>query len=397
VEATWSSLKGDAKRKINDLLANTVLRSLPGPLLLIVDRADLIVGRPFYDAFSGLLRGWAESSVFKEPWKKLRLLVSVSTPPARLSTEINQSFFYNLSDPIEVSNLDPAQIEKLAERHSVALSAADLDRLMSIAGGHPYLVRAILFDLAHERYSLDDLASGVPQGKSLAADHLREHRARLDASPELGQAFAALAKDPAARVDDKILGALIRQGLVRQGEHGTHPVRYGLYQRLLEPDPAAAPARRRRLRLFYSYADKDEALRERLEVHLKLLERQGLIEPWHQRCLLPGSDARAETDRHLDQADLVLLLVSVDFLASNECWDEQMTRALERHETGKARVVPVLLRPCDLLSAPFAKLTPLPEDRVPVTRWTDQEDAWANVAHGLRRLITEWPGEDARR
>jgi hypothetical protein len=173
-------------------------------------------------------------------------------------------------------------------------------------------------------------------------------------------------------------------------------VRYRLYDRLLQPDTAATPPRRR-LRLFYSSAAEDEKLRERLDVHLKLLERQGLIEPWHQRRLLPGSDTRAETDRHLDEADLVLLLVSPDFLASDECWDAQMTRALARHEAGKARVVPVLLRPSDWPNAPFAKLTPLPEDRVPVTRWTDPDDAWANVTAGLRRLITDWPAEDARR
>ncbi|WP_437520600.1 AAA-like domain-containing protein [Sorangium sp. So ce726] len=396
VEATWSSLKGDPKRKINDLLARTILRLVPGPLLLIIDRADLVVGRPFYNDFSGLLRGWAESSVAKGPWKKLRLLVSVSTPPARLSTEVNQSFFYNLSDPIEVMNLERAQIAELADRHGLQLSDADLDRLMSLAGGHPYLVRAVLFDLAGQRYTLVDLASGAPLGRSLAADHLYEHRTRLNASPELGQAFASLAKDPATRVDGKTLDALIRQGLVQQGERGTHPVRYRIYERLLQTEPAVAPVRRR-LRLFYSYAAMDEALRERLDVHLKLLERQGLIEPWYQQRLLPGSVGRAEIDRHLDEADLVLLLVSPDFLASDECWDAQMTRALARHEIGKAKVVPLLLRPCDWVSAPFAKLTPLPRDRIPVTRWTDPDDAWANVAHSLRQLITEWPGEGARR
>src|SRR5262249_45109448 len=155
----------------------------------------------------------------------------------------------------------------------------------------------------------------------------------LDASPELAQAFADLATDPATPVKDKTLDALIRQGLVKQGERGTHPVRYRFYQRLLAPDPEASLPRRKR-RLFYSYASADEHLRERLDVHLKVLERQGLIAPWHQRCLLPGSDTRAETNRHLDEADVILLLVSADFLASNECWDEQMKRALERHESG---------------------------------------------------------------
>jgi AAA domain-containing protein/TIR domain-containing protein len=392
VQTLWASLRGDPLRKMKVLLTDTVLRPLPGPLLLIIDRADLLVGRPYYDDFSGLLRSWAEAS-HRQPWSKLRLLVAVSTHPARLSTEMNQSFFYNLSDPIEVSDLDESQVATLARLHDLALSAPALERVMSLVGGHPYLTRAIFVDLASGRYTLDELASGVPLPRSLAADHLREHRIRLNASPELKQAFAALAQDPRAKVEDKVRDVLIRQGLVRQGEHGALQTRYCLYERLLQTEEKTLTRQGRKLRVFYSYAAKDEALRERLEVHLKLLARQDLIEPWHQRHMLAGSIVRTELDEHLDRADLILLLVSPDFLASDECWGAQMKRALERHEAGSARVVPILMRPCDWMHAPFAKLEPLPRERVPVTRWPDQDDAWANVANSLRTLIAEWPGQ----
>jgi len=258
----------------------------------------------------------------------------------------------------------------------------------AITGGDPYLVRAVLFDLAGPRYTLDDLAAGAPLGPSLAADHLRQHRTRLAASPDLAQAFAVLAKDPAATVRADLLDALIRQGLVRQGEGGTHPLRYRLYERLLQPDPAAVLAPRRRARLFYSYAQADEALLERLEVHLKILERSGLIEAWHRGKLLPGAERAPTVERQLAQADIVLLLVSADFLASDACWDVEMKTALERHEAGQATVVPVILRPCDWKSvSQLSKLEALPKDTIPVTRWTDPEDAWVDIAQGLRRLI----------
>jgi internalin A len=182
------------------------------------------------------------------------------------------------------------------------------------------------------------------------------------------------------------LDALIRQGLVRQGEGGAHPVRYGLYKRLLGADTEAARLDRRK-RVFYSYAQADEKLRERMEVHLRILERQGLIEPWHHRRILPGQERAREIDRNLEGADIVLLLVSADFLASDDCWDVEVKRALERHDAGKATVVPVVLRPCDWTTTPFAKLQPLPKDGIPVTRWTDPEDAWVDVAQGIRRIV----------
>jgi AAA-like domain/TIR domain len=386
LEAAWSG-RGDPKAKLNALLSRT-LRGIRGPLLLVLDRADLLVGCAFYNDVSGLLRSWAERFPRGEPWSRLRLLVTVSTHPARLSTEINQSFFYGLSDPIEVGDLDRNQVADLATLHGVSLSAADLDLLMDLTGGHPHLVRSVLFDLAGQRYPLSALAAGPPPVPSLAADHLRQHRTRLAASPDLAQGFAALAANPAASVPSAVLDALIRQGLVRQGDKGTHPVRYRLYQRLLTADAEPAPANRVRRRLFYSYSPADEKLRERLEVHLKLLERDGLIEPWHARQILPGAEWAREIDRHLEAADLILLLVSADFVASDYTWDGELKRALERHHAGKATVVPVMVRPCDCKTAPFAKLDPLPRDGVPVTRWPDPEDAWVDVAQGLRRLIT---------
>ena len=99
--------------------------------------------------------------------------------------------------------------------------------------------------------------------------------------------------------------------------------------------------------VFYSYAHKDEAFRNKLETHLSLLRRQGLITAWHDRHILPGTDWSQAIDEHLERASVILLLISADFLASDYCYGIEMQRALERHQANEARVIPILLRPVD--------------------------------------------------
>jgi len=139
--------------------------------------------------------------------------------------------------------------------------------------------------------------------------------------------------------------------------------------------------------LFYAYARKDESLRDHLETHLSLLQRQGLLSSWHDRALLPGDVWREVVDEQLDQADLILLLISADFLASDYCYSVEMQRAMQRHRRREVCVVPILLRPCDWMQAPFGNLQALPRDARPVTTWNNQDEAFAQIAQQLRRLI----------
>src|ERR1041385_2818241 len=101
------------------------------------------------------------------------------------------------------------------------------------------------------------------------------------------------------------------------------------------------------LRVFLSYSHRDEELFQRFLIHLSQLEREGLIEPWHDRRITPGAEWAGAIDDSLNGADIVILLVSADFLASDYCNDVEMTRAIERSKTENARVVPVILEPCD--------------------------------------------------
>lgn len=143
------------------------------------------------------------------------------------------------------------------------------------------------------------------------------------------------------------------------------------------------------VRVFYSYSHNDEVLRNELETHLKLLQRQLLIEPWHDRKIEAGDEWKRKIDENLEEADIILLLISPDFISSDYCWEMEMKRALERHESGEARVVPIIIRDVNWRIAPFAKLQALPKDGKAVTTWANKDTAWRNVSDGIERIVTQ--------
>src|SRR5450755_831463 len=143
--------------------------------------------------------------------------------------------------------------------------------------------------------------------------------------------------------------------------------------------------------LFISYAHKDEPLRKQLETHLSLLQRQGLISTWQDRRIMAGTDWAEAIDEHLNSASIILLLVSANFLASNYYYGVEMQRALDRDKAGQARVIPIIVRPCDRKGAPFAHLQALPTDAKAITTWNNRDEAWTEVATGIRQVIEELP------
>jgi hypothetical protein len=118
--------------------------------------------------------------------------------------------------------------------------------------------------------------------------------------------------------------------------------------------------------LFYSYSHKDEDLRNELNGHLKILERRGMVQAWHDRAIFAGTAWGTEIDSHLRNAELVLLLVSKDFVESDYIWSNELNIAMQRHANGEARVVPVFIRAVDIQpdDAPFME-NPRPPDRSP--------------------------------
>ena len=144
------------------------------------------------------------------------------------------------------------------------------------------------------------------------------------------------------------------------------------------------------LEVFYSYSHEDEKLRDKLEKQLSLLQRRGLIVNWHDRRIGAGQEWREQIDAHVRSAHIILLLVSADFIASDYCYGVEMQIALERQGKHEAVVIPVILRPVDWSSAPFAHLQAAPRDGKPVTKWDDEDEAFADVARGIREVVARF-------
>ncbi len=141
--------------------------------------------------------------------------------------------------------------------------------------------------------------------------------------------------------------------------------------------------------IFYCYAREDKTLRDELDKHLTPLRRSGLITSWYDREVNPGQEWEKEIDAHLNTAHIVLLLVSPDFVDSDYCYGKEMIRALERHDAGDARVIPILMRSVYWEKAPFSKLQMLPANAKPVSRWPDRDDALEDVARGIYKAVKE--------
>ncbi|MDQ3959532.1 MAG: toll/interleukin-1 receptor domain-containing protein [Pseudomonadota bacterium] len=94
-------------------------------------------------------------------------------------------------------------------------------------------------------------------------------------------------------------------------------------------------------------------------------------------------------DENFQHPDLILLLVSADFVASDYCYEIEMRAALKRHEKGEAKVVPIILRACQWRHTLFGKLQALPKDGKPVTSWPNRDEAWTDVAEGIKKTVEE--------
>jgi hypothetical protein len=138
------------------------------------------------------------------------------------------------------------------------------------------------------------------------------------------------------------------------------------------------------IEVFISYSHQDQALRTELEKHLSNLKRQNIITSWYDGDIIPGAELEPEIMNHLKRAQIILLLVSADFIASDFCYTKEMKEAFARHDTNKVSVIPILLRPTDLKDSPLTKLKMLPTDAKAVTRWPTLDDAFEDVVKGIR-------------
>ena len=147
-------------------------------------------------------------------------------------------------------------------------------------------------------------------------------------------------------------------------------------------------------KLFFCYAHEDELLLQKLKAHLRPLQRQGLLDLWYDREISAGTEWEREISQHLNTAQIILLLISPDFMDSDYCYSIEMKRAIEQHQQGKSRVIPIILRPVYWHGSPFGKLQALPTDAKPVTSssWHNWDEAFYDVAEGIRKALIQLDG-----
>ncbi|MEW8059446.1 MAG: toll/interleukin-1 receptor domain-containing protein [Candidatus Thiodiazotropha endolucinida] len=141
--------------------------------------------------------------------------------------------------------------------------------------------------------------------------------------------------------------------------------------------------------VFFSYSHRDEELRDEVEAALSPLRRQGFITAWHDRRISPGTDFDNKIGNNLEHADIILLLVSNYFINSDYIYGKELERAMQRHEHGEARVIPIILRHADWQDLPFGKLLALPPDGRPITAYPDIHEALALISRELRKTLSD--------
>lgn len=286
-----------------------------------------------------------------------------------------------LGDRSSATRLDAMQREAATATERVAIAAAlavlgrpdgaaHLHRqLVAAAAETDYFKRLDLF--AAHRFLQDAVLDGLAAGDEASRETLEAWRAEIAPFDPIAAPVAPASSDAAAVPAPSVATAPRAHGSAGSGVRGP-------------------------LKVFVSYSHRDEKMRKKLQAHLASLVNAGLIAIWHDREIEAGADWKGEIEREIDEADLVLLLVSATFLDSPYCRQE-LVRALERRSRGKTAVVPIILRPCDwesVFNASDYKAQALPRDDRPVAggRWRNQDAAYTEVAKELRRLVERLRG-----
>jgi hypothetical protein len=144
---------------------------------------------------------------------------------------------------------------------------------------------------------------------------------------------------------------------------------------------------RERLQAFISYSHMDEKLKKRLDKHLAIFRRKDTLITWNDRRIEAGEERDPAINKALDESDIILLLISADFIDSEYCYSREMKRAIERHTTNQARVIPIILKPCLWNDTPISQLIALPKDGKAVTEWKNRESAWSSVTAEIQRVV----------
>ncbi|MDZ7958925.1 MAG: AAA-like domain-containing protein [Aulosira sp. DedQUE10] len=220
LEAYWSG--SGIKDRCNTYFEECLLEEIDSPLVLGLDEVDLLFPhREVADDFFGLLRSWYESARYgdfsSERWEKLRLVIVHSTE-VYVPLNRNQSPF-NVGKNVELPEFNSVQVQDLVRRYGLELREIQIEKLMALVGGHPYLVQKTLYHLRRQDVSLEQLAQTAPTDAGIYAGHLRQHLWTLKEYPPLARAFLkVLIKNQSVELDAEAAFKLESMGLVKR--HG---------------------------------------------------------------------------------------------------------------------------------------------------------------------------------
>lgn len=225
VDKYWQTARNPAQT-FNRFLQQEMLQRFDHPVLLAIDEADLLLGAEYQKHFFALLRAWDSRRAFDADWRKLNLVMVISTHPYLLIDDVNLSPF-NVGLTIQLKDFNPGQLADLNQRHGNPLKQDELSSLMTLVGGHPYLVRQAYYTLVSEGLSLADLSRVATSPEGPFGKHLLFYLHSLQKSPALMGAFQQLLRDQKLP-DEALLERLSAVGLIQHDE-GTWRPRCGLY------------------------------------------------------------------------------------------------------------------------------------------------------------------------
>ena len=224
IDALWKSSSLGNKRKCTNFFQKHLLPQIKTPLVLGLDEVDLVFQHlKIAQDFFALLRTWHERGKNQATWQNLRLVI-VHSREVYIPLDMHQSPF-NVGMPVELPEFNAVQVTELAERHGLSLTAKDVKALQAMVGGHPYLVRVALYELARGRVSLPALLKVAPTEAGPYDDHLRRHLANLRGDADLVQALKAmLASNQPVKIDTNEAFQLDSMGLVRLEGNAAAPL-----------------------------------------------------------------------------------------------------------------------------------------------------------------------------
>lgn len=209
----WSSPLGNSQR-CTRYVSRHLLKALGSPLMLAMDEVESVFDTEFRSDFFGMLRSWHNNRATTPIWKQLDLVLVTSTEPYQLIDNLNQSPF-NVGQVIELVDFDPKQVGDLNHRHGSPLTLDQLDKLMQLLTGHPYLVRRALYLVASQQMGVTDLFAQATADRGPFGDHLRYHLFRMNDKPELVQGLLEVIRQHRCS-NERVFFRLRGAGLVRR-------------------------------------------------------------------------------------------------------------------------------------------------------------------------------------